>query len=59
LGGETCTGFWCGNVDSRAHWGDPDLNVMVILRWIFRYGDVGIWMGSSWLRKGQVAGTFE
>jgi hypothetical protein len=29
------------------------------LRWIFRKGGVGVWIGSSWLRIGQVAGTCE
>ena len=22
--GELCTGFWCGNLSKREHWGDPD-----------------------------------
>jgi hypothetical protein len=30
-----------------------------IIRWIFRKWDVGVWLGSSWLRKEQVAGTCE
>jgi hypothetical protein len=24
----------------------------IILKWIFRKWDVGVWTGSSWLRKG-------
>jgi len=43
------TGFWWGerrkSVDGR-----------IILRWIFRKWDVGVWTGSSWLRIGTVGG---
>jgi hypothetical protein len=28
----------------------------LILRWIFRKWDVGVWTGSSWLRIGAVGG---
>jgi hypothetical protein len=31
----------------------------MILRWIFRKWDVGVWTGSSWLRTGTVGGNFE
>ena len=31
---------------------DPDLDGRIILRWIFRKWDVGVWTGSSWLRIG-------
>jgi len=31
----------------------------IILRWMFREWDVGVWNGSSWLRIGQVAGICE
>jgi hypothetical protein len=34
--GEVCTGFWCGNLRERDHWGDPDVDWRIILRWIFR-----------------------
>jgi hypothetical protein len=34
--GETLTGFWWGNLRERDHWGDPGVNGMIILRWIFR-----------------------
>jgi hypothetical protein len=30
--------------------GDPGLDGRIILRWIFRKWDVGVWTGSSWLR---------
>jgi hypothetical protein len=32
--------------------GRPRLDGRIILRWIFRKWDVGIWTGSSWLRIG-------
>jgi hypothetical protein len=30
------TGFWWGNLRERDHWGDPDVEGRIILRWIFR-----------------------
>jgi len=50
--GEVCTGFWWGNLRERDHWGDPGADGIIILRWIFRKWDVGVWTGSSWLRIG-------
>jgi hypothetical protein len=44
------TGFWWGNLRERYHLGDPDVDGRIILRWIFRKWNVGIWTGSSWLR---------
>jgi hypothetical protein len=35
-----CTGFWWGNLRERDHWGDPGVDGMIILRWIFRKWDV-------------------
>jgi hypothetical protein len=29
---------------------DPDVDGRIILRWIFRKWDVGVWAGFSWLR---------
>ena len=34
--GEGCTGFWWGNVREKDHWGDPNADGRIILRWIFR-----------------------
>ena len=34
--GEGCIGFWWGNLRERDHWGDPDADGRIILRWIFR-----------------------
>ena len=43
---EGCTGLWWGNLRERDHWGDPDADGRIILRWIFRKweGVVGDWM---------------
>jgi len=48
-GGEAYTGFWWGNLRKRDHLGDPGIDGRIILRWIFRKWDVGVWTGSSWL----------
>ena len=34
--GDVCTGFWWGKLRERDHWGDPDVDGRIILRWIFR-----------------------
>jgi hypothetical protein len=31
----------------RDHSGDPGIDGMIILRWIFRKWDVGVWIGTS------------
>ena len=40
------TGFWLGNMRERDHWGDPDVDGRIILRWIFMKweGGSGDWM---------------
>jgi hypothetical protein len=35
--------------------GDPGVDRRIILRWIFRKWDVGVWIGSGWLRIGTVS----
>jgi hypothetical protein len=54
--GEACTGFLWGNLRERDHWGDPDVDGRIILRWICRKWDVGLWAGLSWLMIGTVGG---
>ena len=34
------------------HSEDPDLDGKIMLKWIFRKWQVGLWTGSSWLRIG-------
>jgi len=40
---EVYTGVWWGNVRERVHLGDPGVDGYIILRWIFRKWDVGLW----------------
>ena len=54
--GETYTGFWWGNLREREHFGDPGIDGRIIVRWIFRKWDVGVWTRSSWLKIGTVGG---
>jgi hypothetical protein len=42
--------FWWGNPRERDHRGDPGVVGRIILRWIFRKWDVGVWTGLRWLR---------
>jgi hypothetical protein len=39
-----------GNLSERGHWGDPGLDGRIILGWIFRKWDVGVWAGLGWRR---------
>jgi hypothetical protein len=41
-----------GNLMERDHWGDPGLDGRIVLRWILRKWDVGVWTGLSWFRIG-------
>jgi len=34
----------------RDHFEDPGIDGKIILRWIFRKWDVGVWTGSCWHR---------
>jgi len=33
--------------EGRNHWGDPGVDGRIILGWIFRKWDVGVWTGWS------------
>jgi hypothetical protein len=54
--GKAFTGFWRENLRERDQWGDPGVDGRIILRWIFRKWDVGVWTGLSWLRIGPGGG---
>jgi len=41
-----------GKPEGKKHLADPCVDGRIILRWIFRKWDVGVWTGSSWLRIG-------
>ena len=49
---EAYTGVWWGNLRERDRLGDPGVDGRLILRWIFRKWDVGLWTEWSWLRIG-------
>jgi hypothetical protein len=53
---EGCTGVWRGDLREGDHWGDPGIDGRIILRWIIRKWDVGVWSGSSSLRIGTGGG---
>ena len=38
------------------HLGDPGVDGRIILSWILRKLDVGVWIGSSWFRTGTGGG---
>jgi len=55
-GREVYTGFWWGNLKERYHLGETGIDGRIILRWIFRKWDVGVWTGLIGLRIGTVGG---
>jgi len=40
-----CIGSWWGNRRETDHWGDLGVDGWIILGWISRRWDVGIWTG--------------
>jgi len=48
--------FYGGNLRERYHWGDPDADGRIILRWIFRKWEGVVRTGWSWLRVGTGGG---
>ena len=48
--GEAYIRFWWVNLRERNHLEDTGVDGRIILRWIFRKWNVGVWTGSSWLR---------
>jgi len=40
-----CQGFGGENLRERDHFGDPGVDGRIMLRWIFRKWDVGVWTG--------------
>ena len=54
--GEAYTGFWWGNLREIDHLEDSGRDGTIILRWIFRKWDVGVWIRSMWLRIGTGGG---
>jgi len=45
-----------GETWGKDHLGDPGVDGRIILRWIIRKWDVGVWTGSSRLRMGTSGG---
>ena len=45
-----------GKPEEKRPFGRPGVDGRIILRWIFRKLDVGVWTGSSWLRIGTGGG---
>ena len=47
---------WWGNLRERDHWGNPDVDGRIILRWILRKWEGVVGTGWSWLRIGTGGG---
>ena len=49
-------GSWWGNRRERDYWGDLGVDGWIILGWISRKWDVGMWTGLGWPRIGTGGG---
>jgi len=49
-----CIGSWLGNWRERDHWADLGIDEWIIVGWISRSWDVGIWTGLARPRIGKV-----
>ena len=46
-----CIGSWWVNRSEGDHWGDLGVDGWIMLGWISRRWDVGIWTGLGWPRR--------
>jgi hypothetical protein len=53
---EGCTRCLWGTLRERGHWGDPDVDGKIILRWMFRKLEGVVGTGWSWLGIGTGGG---
>ena len=51
-----CRGSWWGNRREGGHWRKLGVDEWIILGWISRRWDVGIWTGLGWPRIGTGGG---
>jgi hypothetical protein len=56
MGGEKGVHMVLGNLSERGHWGDPDVDGRIVLRWMFRKFEGVVGTGWSWLRTGTGGG---